>query len=71
MHLFTFLEFMGLVLLWVVKSTPASLAFPFFVVAMVPYRMCLKFIFNEEELSAVSWRSRHEELTLFVLRLES
>ena len=39
---------------WVVKSTPAALAFPFFVVAMIPYRMLLKFVFNERELAAVS-----------------
>jgi hypothetical protein len=38
----------------VVKSTPASLAFPFFVLSMVPYRMALRFVFTKQELNAVS-----------------
>ena len=55
MNLYTFLQALGLAILWVVKSTPAALAFPFFVVAMIPYRMILKFVFNERELNAVSF----------------
>ena len=35
MHLFTGLQFMGLVVLWVVKSSSMALAFPFFVFGMV------------------------------------
>ena len=54
LHLFTVLQGLGLVILWIVKSTSAALAFPFFVVAMIPYRLLLKFIFTERELDAVS-----------------
>ena len=54
MHLFTGLQFMGLVVLWVVKSSSMALAFPFFVVGMVPYRLTFKLFFNRRELEAVS-----------------
>merc|ERR1711879_287487 len=53
MFLFTFLQTLGLVLLRVVKSTPAALAFPVFVVMMIPYRWLMKFIFTETELDAL------------------
>jgi hypothetical protein len=33
--------------------SPCLPAFPFFVLAMVPYRLLLKFIFTEQELDAV------------------
>jgi len=51
MVLFTLLQAAGLAVLWTVKSIKAiALAFPFFVVLMIPYRMLLKYIFTEEEL---------------------
>merc|ERR1712233_107800 len=54
MVLFTVLQAFGLALLWVVKSfKQIALAFPFFVILMIPYRSLLKFIFTEIELSAV------------------
>ena len=57
MVMFTMFQGLGLVILWVVKSSPAALAFPFFVVAMIPYRMFLKFVFTDCELDAVSLSS--------------
>ena len=54
MHLFTVAQIVGLGVLWAVKSSPAALAFPFFVIAMIPYRMSLKFLFSPQELEAVS-----------------
>ena len=57
MHLFTGLQFMGLVVLWVVKSSSMALAFPFFVVGMVPYRLTFKLFFNRRELEAVSYKN--------------
>ena len=54
MHLFTILQTLGLVVLWIVKSSVLALAFPFFVLGMVPYRMAFKFIFTSMELEAVS-----------------
>ena len=53
MHLFTIAQILGLGILWVVKSSPAALAFPFFVIAMIPYRMSLKFLFSPMELEAL------------------
>ena len=41
-------------ILWIVKSTPAALVFPFFVVFMIPLRLSLKFLFTPRELEAVS-----------------
>ena len=52
MHMFTLIQLTGLGILWAVKSIPSiSLAFPFFVVAMVGVRWSLKFIFTEKELN--------------------
>ena len=53
MHLYTIIQAAGLGILWAVKSSPIALFFPFFVVLMVPLRMSLKFIFNQEELENV------------------
>ena len=60
MHFFTIVQFCGLALLWGVKSWKAiALAFPFFVLLMVPLRMTLPFLpwifkFTQAELEAVS-----------------
>jgi hypothetical protein len=54
MHLFTASQALGLSILWIVKSTSAALAFPFFVVGMVPLRLVLRFFFTPKELDAVS-----------------
>merc|ERR1711902_275873 len=53
MVLFTVLQALGLGLLWYIKSSPAALAFPIFVVMMIPYRWSMKFIFTETELDAL------------------
>jgi len=37
-----------------VKSTSAALAFPFFVVGMIPFRLSFRLIFSKQELDAVS-----------------
>lgn len=54
MHLFTLIQLLCLAVLWIVKSTQASLAFPFFLILMVPLRGQLRFLFTPEELRAVS-----------------
>lgn len=54
MHLFTLVQLMCLVVLWIVKSTKASLAFPFFLLLMIPVRAQLKCVFSNRELRAVS-----------------
>lgn len=54
MHLFTFTQIVVLVLLWVVKSTPASLALPFLLILTVPLRrFLLPKIFRDIELKCV------------------
>lgn len=55
MHLFTCIQLGCIALLWVVKSTAASLAFPFLLLLTVPLRRCLlPRLFQDRELQAVS-----------------
>ena len=52
--MFTIIQLLCIVLLWVVKSTVASLAFPFVLIMTVPLRrLILSRIFEERELQAV------------------
>ncbi|XP_064329575.1 band 3 anion transport protein [Phalacrocorax carbo] len=54
MHLFTFTQIIVLVLLWVVKSTQASLALPFILILTVPLRrFLLPRIFRDVELKCL------------------
>uniref|UniRef100_A0A8C1G4A0 Anion exchange protein n=1 Tax=Cyprinus carpio TaxID=7962 RepID=A0A8C1G4A0_CYPCA len=55
MNMFTIIQLLCIALLWVVKSTVASLAFPFILIMTVPLRrLILTRIFEERELAAVS-----------------
>ena len=55
MHLFTGIQIICLAVLWVVKSTPASLALPFVLILTAPLRrLILPLIFRELELQCVS-----------------
>uniref|UniRef100_A0A8C5QWV0 Anion exchange protein n=1 Tax=Leptobrachium leishanense TaxID=445787 RepID=A0A8C5QWV0_9ANUR len=54
MHLFTCLQLSCIVIMWVVKSSPASLAFPFLLILTVPLRrFVLPRFFHERELKAL------------------
>ncbi|XP_043930739.1 anion exchange protein 3 isoform X2 [Protopterus annectens] len=54
MNLFTIIQLACIVILWVVKSTVASLAFPFVLIMTVPLRrFMLPRIFEERELKAL------------------
>ncbi|XP_029980990.1 anion exchange protein 3-like [Sphaeramia orbicularis] len=54
MNLFTLIQLACIVALWVVKSTVASLAFPFVLIMTVPLRrLILSRIFEERELQAL------------------
>ncbi|XP_045464618.1 anion exchange protein 2 isoform X2 [Harmonia axyridis] len=53
MHLFTGVQLACLIFLWIVKSTKAALAFPFFLVLMVPLRAQLTHFFSTRELRAL------------------
>uniref|UniRef100_A0A672IAU3 Anion exchange protein n=1 Tax=Salarias fasciatus TaxID=181472 RepID=A0A672IAU3_SALFA len=59
MNMFTIIQLLCIVALWVVKSTVASLAFPFVLIMTVPLRrVILSRMFTERELQAVGWGSR-------------
>ena len=50
-HLFTLIQVVCLGILWAVKSTPAAIGFPFFLVLCVPTRIyLLPLIFTKKEL---------------------
>jgi len=52
-HLFTFIQFISLAGLWVIKSTPASLIFPLMVLALVGFRKVMDFfpsVFSQNDL---------------------
>lgn len=54
MHLFTGIQIICLAALWVVKSTPASLALPFVLILTVPLRrLLLPYIFSNLELQCL------------------
>ncbi|XP_017040442.2 anion exchange protein 3 isoform X1 [Drosophila ficusphila] len=53
LHLFTTIQVLCLVLLWTVKSSQFSLAFPFFLIMMVPIRQNLSKLYNPEEMQAL------------------
>uniref|UniRef100_A0A8C6VVP8 Anion exchange protein 3 n=1 Tax=Nothobranchius furzeri TaxID=105023 RepID=A0A8C6VVP8_NOTFU len=58
MNMFTIIQLACIVALWVVKSTVASLAFPFILIMTVPLRrLVLSRIFEERELQAVRFVS--------------
>ncbi len=55
MHVYTVIQIVLLVILWIVKSTQASLAFPFLLILCVPVRKyILPYFFDTKELSMVS-----------------
>uniref|UniRef100_A0A668AZ03 Anion exchange protein n=1 Tax=Myripristis murdjan TaxID=586833 RepID=A0A668AZ03_9TELE len=41
MHLFTAIQIVCLAVLWIIKSSPASLALPFILILTIPLRMCM------------------------------
>jgi solute carrier family 4 anion exchanger 2 len=53
MHLFTITQMSSLGILWAVKSSKFSLAFPFFLILMVPLRQQMARFFTERELNAL------------------
>lgn len=53
MHIFTFVQVLALAMLWAVKSSKFSLAFPFVLITMVPIRIMMEKVFTPLELRAV------------------
>ncbi|XP_050090913.1 anion exchange protein 2 isoform X3 [Anopheles aquasalis] len=60
MHLFTTVQVLALAMLWAVKSSPFSLALPFFLIMMVPTRHMLEKIFSPLELRALDGSQPNE-----------
>uniref|UniRef100_A0A2M3ZFN9 Anion exchange protein n=1 Tax=Anopheles braziliensis TaxID=58242 RepID=A0A2M3ZFN9_9DIPT len=60
MHLFTLVQVLALSMLWAVKSSPFSLALPFFLIMMVPTRHMLEKIFSPLELRALDGSQPNE-----------
>ncbi|KRF84378.1 anion exchange protein 3 isoform X5 [Drosophila novamexicana] len=53
LHLFTTIQVLCLAVLWAVKSSKFSLAFPFFLILMVPIRQQMASLYKPEELQAL------------------
>lgn len=66
MHLFTIIQILCLAMLWIVKSTKLSLAFPFFLILMIPLRAQMKHMFTERELNAVGsqFHSNYQQINI-------
>lgn len=55
MHLFTAIQIVCLAVLWIVKSSPVSLALPFILILTIPLRMFMTGrLFTELEMKCVS-----------------
>lgn len=55
MHIYTGIQIFLLSVLWAVKSSKFSLAFPFFLIMMVPLRMKLSSFYTPQEMNAVKY----------------
>uniref|UniRef100_A0A668AKU1 Anion exchange protein n=1 Tax=Myripristis murdjan TaxID=586833 RepID=A0A668AKU1_9TELE len=54
MHLFTAIQIVCLAVLWIIKSSPASLALPFILILTIPLRMCMTGrLFTELEMKCL------------------
>lgn len=53
MHIFTLVQISCLATLWIVKSTKAALALPFFLILMIPLRAQMRHCFSPAELRAL------------------
>ncbi|XP_058121393.1 band 3 anion transport protein isoform X2 [Anopheles ziemanni] len=60
MHIFTLVQVLALAMLWAVKSSPFSLAFPFFLILMVPIRKQMEKLFSPLELRALDGSQPNE-----------
>ncbi|KAG7211528.1 hypothetical protein KM043_010790 [Ampulex compressa] len=63
MHAFTLIQILCLAVLWIVKSTRAALALPFFLILMIPLRAQLSHFFTGAELRALDSKGSEHEST--------
>ncbi|XP_015585826.1 band 3 anion transport protein isoform X2 [Cephus cinctus] len=61
MHIFTLTQILCLAILWVVKSTKAALALPFFLILMIPLRAQMRHFFTAAELRALDSKEPEPE----------
>ncbi|XP_071552429.1 anion exchange protein 2-like isoform X2 [Panulirus ornatus] len=62
MHAFTGIQFVMLVVLWVVKQSPAALCFPFVLMLLIPMRLyLLPYGFTSAELSALDGKESSDD----------
>ncbi|XP_070166281.1 band 3 anion transport protein isoform X3 [Polyergus mexicanus] len=62
MHVFTLIQILCLVVLWIVKSTRAALALPFFLILMMPLRAQMSYFFTAAELRALDGKGPEHEV---------
>ncbi|KAL6421030.1 hypothetical protein ACFW04_013566 [Cataglyphis niger] len=62
MHVFTLIQILCLVVLWIVKSTRAALALPFFLILMMPLRAQMSHFFTAAELRALDSKGPEHEV---------
>ncbi|KAK2586570.1 hypothetical protein KPH14_011451 [Odynerus spinipes] len=63
MHIFTLIQILCLAVLWIVKSTQAALALPFFLILMIPLRAQMSHFFTPAELRALDSKGSEHEST--------
>jgi mannitol/fructose-specific phosphotransferase system IIA component (Ntr-type) len=61
MHVFTVIQLVCLVVLWVVKTSEWGLVFPLFIAILVPVRFSLNMFFDQEYLAALDAEENPEE----------
>ncbi|XP_011258427.1 band 3 anion exchange protein isoform X2 [Camponotus floridanus] len=62
MHVFTLIQILCLAVLWIVKSTRAALALPFFLILMMPLRAQMSHFFTAAELRALDSKGSDHEV---------
>mgnify|MGYP002630891905 CR=1 FL=1 len=60
-HLYTAIQALSLVVLWMVKASAAGILFPLFIALLVPVRMAMKRLFLPEHLALLDAESEPEE----------
>ena len=61
MHLFTFIQLVSLVTLWVVKTSAWGILFPLFIALLVPIRFALNLFFDKRHLELLDAEEMPEE----------
>ena len=61
LHSFTFIQLVGLVILWVVKTSAFGILFPMFIALLVPFRFVLNYVFEQRDLEVLDAEENPEE----------